>query len=123
MSFEENQRLAREFEESNPHFREAKDLAAKTVERAQLNEAIRVINELIEQVDSMPIAERFSRTRKIKENINRGIKLLDQYEEMTEVDYKRSQLKRNLTTIREEIAKSISELDSIVMDMEAAKLD
>jgi hypothetical protein len=122
--FVENlQRRVKEAEESQPALMAAKERARSVVEQASLNEAIVVIERLLAEVDTMPVAARFSRTRKMKENKLRPKKLLLQYEEMTEEKFKREQLRLRLREVREKILATITQLNETVMDMEATKLD
>jgi hypothetical protein len=123
MSIENIQDHVRDLEEENPNFAKAREKTEGIIERARLNEAIRVIDELLGEVETMPIAERFSRTRKIEENLLRGSAMLPEYESMTESDFKRTQLARDLRGIKTEISKAVSDLEVVVMDMEATKID
>jgi hypothetical protein len=109
--------------DEHPELKAAVARAESVVEQASLNEAIKRIDDLLQEVDEMPVAERFSRTRKMEENKNRGVKLLPQYENMTEEQLKRQQLRIALISVRSGILTQVQKLKDVVLDIEATKKD
>lgn len=109
--------------EANPYFKAAIERANSLVERGKLSEVLRIIEELEKEVAEMELAQRFSCTRKIKENENRGVKLIDNYEEMTEAEFKKAELQNFLIKMRQEVLSVITKLKDIVLNIEAAKKD
>lgn len=96
--------------------------AEEIVERAQLNEALRIIDGLEEEVVSMSIAERFSRTKKPSEGVyGKFAGTHPDFSDATEEQYKRSQLLLDLRKIKGEILHNIAQLKRVVLDIEATK--
>ena len=109
--------------DENPELKAVVEKADAIVKEAQLNHAIEIIDGLLNEVDEMHVANRFSRDRKIKENIIRSPAKLSHFEEMTEEQFKREQLRLDLRKIRTEVVSSVGKLKSVVLDMEATKRD
>lgn len=111
----------------NPHQNRAEQRAANIQDRF-LQSGMDVVNELRDEVQGMPISGRF--TDKIvgdnfhdnpgdnpymsKTNTNRGL---------TEKEHKRAQLDRDLESVQGELNRLSAKLASVVMDIEATKLD
>lgn len=96
--------------------------ADEVVERAQLNEALRIINGLEEEVASMVIAERFSRTKKPSEGAyGKFAGSRPDFHNATEEEYKRAQLLLNLRQLKDAILHNIAQLKRVVLDIEATK--
>ena|SRR3989338_6391355 len=110
----------------NPALDAAEVRSAKIVERAQLNEAIRVIEELEDEVVHMTIANRFSRNAKPSENPNTGYlkaNMSPVLQGLTEDEYKRQTLLIKLQNIKTAITVEIDHLREVIMDIEATKTD
>ena len=111
----------------DPSIGEAERKAEEIIERAKMNEAIRIIDGLIAEVDSMILPERFSPTRKVYEESGgrppSGGILRPDLQGMTERDFKREQLRRDLVGVRQQIIHTITKLKIVIMDMEATKQD
>ncbi|MFA6177450.1 MAG: hypothetical protein WC694_00970 [Candidatus Paceibacterota bacterium] len=98
--------------------------ASSLIERARLNEAIRVIEDLEAEVRDMKISDRFSRTAKPSESVYSSLgggmnaALL---KGLTEDEYKRQVLLINLRSIRESIDSTIGGMERVILDIEATK--
>src|SRR6185369_12768826 len=102
----------------NPYQEAAETKAERIVERMVSSEAIRTIDGLLEEVESMSISRRFSSTKKAWEAAGgppRGFNL--SLQGLTEAEYKRAQLKRDLQTLKTEIIQLIDRARTAVMDM------
>src|SRR3989344_2004432 len=75
-----------------------------------------VLDELLQEVATMPIAPSFNPSRQIKENLLRGHKTT--HEEEVEPDVKRRQLRSDLASIRNEMGLLAARLADVVMDIE-----
>ena len=109
--------------ERNPQFKEAVQRADSIIEKMQFSEAIKVIDELLAEIDEMPIATRFSKTKKMKENAAQIVHLAMDKGEMTEEEYKRQQLRSHLNTMKQRIFAEIGSMKEIILDIEATKKD
>src|SRR3989344_4281562 len=81
---------------------DAKKILAKaeeTIERAQLNEAIRIIEELEDEVEKIVIPKRYSREKIVSESPYSMPGLVQQLKGLTEDEYKRAQLLKDLSSI------------------------
>ena len=110
----------------NPAYDAAEARSAEIVERAQLNEAIKVIEELEGVVAHMAIAKRFSGTLKPSENPNNANlrrRMNPSLRGLTEDEHKRRTLLMALGNIKKNIINEISSLHQIVMDIEATKTE
>ena len=116
---------AEEFDPSlgNPNHVAAVARAKELVAQCQLNEAVRVIDALIAEVDTMPIAVRFSTVEKIFSTCSPSRGFNQNYLHLTEAEYKKHKLIQDLRAIRNKVLSAIDELQTVVMDMEATKLD
>ncbi|OGG79789.1 hypothetical protein A3A39_04625 [Candidatus Kaiserbacteria bacterium RIFCSPLOWO2_01_FULL_54_13] len=123
---------------ANPKLDAAEARAAQIVERAQLNEAIRVIEELEEEVVTMKISERFKRDKVPSESpyirgktpegkpthpLVGGNPMSRAFIGLTEDQYKQQSLLRVLQDIKTKITVAVSELNAVVVDIEATKSD
>lgn len=102
----------------------AQEKAELISQSCHFNEAVDVINKLLVEVESMPIASRFSKDRTVWESEGGTPAGFDpRYAEMSEHDFKRQQLRIDLAAIRQDIISKAAALKIVVMDMEATKLD
>lgn len=108
---------------THPAFEAAQARAKDIIERASLNEAIRIIQGLRDEVSKMKIADRFNPDKKPSESeyIVQGMN--PSWKDLNEPEFKRQSLLHDLEMIETEIASSIGRLNAIVMDIEATKLD
>jgi hypothetical protein len=103
---------------------DAEARAQSLIEKARLNEAIRVIEDLETEVSTMKIADRFSRTAKPSESVysslsgglNAGI-----LKNLTEDEYKRQVLLINLKSIKSTIDSAIGSMEQVILDIEATR--
>ena len=115
----------------SPELDAAEKRSKDIMEKASVAGVVAVIDELIAEVEQMPIAKRFKRDGKIgehfgayddalvrKANISNSLNPV-----LPESEFKRQQLLSDLKRKREEISRSISGLGEIVMDIEATKID
>jgi len=122
-------------EKFNPAKAEAEARAAQPSLDAVMNRAEGVANtyvdplilffgELKREIEEMPIAERFSREKKPQHFMSlRSETMLPGVAELSEADYKRFQLLSDLMSIRGEALSFVAQIQSLVMDIEAAKID
>lgn len=98
--------------------------AAKLAESCHFNESVAVVDALLEEVAAMNIAARFSRTKKVWETAGGPPpETHPMLRDLSEADYKREQLLRDLRALRQSLVSKGAELRSIVMDMEATKTE
>jgi len=97
--------------------------AGSLIERAKLNEAIRVVEELEAEVANMTIPARFSRTKKPSQSQYnlKGNATTPSFSDLTEAEYKRKTLLIALESIKENIDKAISGIKIVTLDIEATK--
>ena len=109
----------------NPGFDAAEQKARETVDRAQLNEAIRVIDQLIEEVRSMPIASRYKLDKRPSESLlaANAPSLNPILKDLNEPEFKRQTLLNNLERIKTDTVRAISQLGHVVLDIEATKTE
>ena len=103
------------------------------MEKASVGGALSVIDELILEVEQMPIADRSKKTGKIGEHIGhhdahiegdvRTDVINPAYKDLPEAEFKRQQLLSNLQKTRQQILNAVGGLENIVMDIEATKTD
>lgn len=106
-----------------PQLEAAKRRARELAKTFQFNEVIVLLDELIVEVRSMPVAERFSPTRKIFSTYPPPAGLNPAIRKMSERDHKRWQLERDLTELKNTILALADEFRLVVLDIEAAKID
>ncbi|OGI65281.1 hypothetical protein A3A95_03465 [Candidatus Nomurabacteria bacterium RIFCSPLOWO2_01_FULL_39_18] len=100
----------------------AKGRAKELIDEARLNQAIKVIERLEEEVASMVMPERFSRTKKPSESVYRSGRVMGAgFHDLTEDEYKRQQLLVNLIQVKSSILEAVEGLETIVLDIEATK--
>lgn len=108
----------------NQNLDAAEKRAKEIVDRAQLNEAIKIIEELETEVSTMHISNRFKRDAKPSESIMAGTQIMNVgFKGLTENEYKRQTLLYNLRLIKDRITSSVQELHNAVLDIEATKID
>lgn len=90
-----------------------------------LEPVIMYFSRLEEEILGMPIARRFRRDRRPNFTLAGIVEgsVLPQFRNLSEADYKRAQLLIDLQAARTKAMGLIGEIESIVMDMEATKLD
>jgi hypothetical protein len=109
----------------NPSLRAAEARARELVERASLNEAIRVIDELEQEVASMSIASRFRRDKIPSESpywrasgfpnpVLRGL---------NEAEHKRTVLLLILAGLKNKMTNIVGEIEDMVINIEATKTE
>ena len=87
------------------------------------NEVIAMINGLIDEVDSMPIASRFSSDKEIYSSWGAPADLNPEIKHLTEAEHKRWQLRKDFTKIRMTIILLEHSFKNVFMDMQAAATD
>lgn len=113
----------------SPALDEAKKRLAELRGIFHFNEIVSMLDGLIEEADSMPLAERFSKQKRIFSSIYASDELIpgsavnpmDRH--TTEAEHKRRQIKRNLEGIKRKITMLDSDFAGIFLDMQAAKTD
>ena len=102
----------------------AEDRANSLIEQAKFNEAIEIVEQLEVEVNNMVMHDRFSKTAKPSEGVyssfNGGLNAAI-LKGLTEDEYKRQILLINLRDIKNKILQAISDLDSVIIDIEATK--
>lgn len=102
----------------------AKERAKDLVERAQLNEAVRVVDELLAEVATMKIAKRHSLEKGAYiEGTHEASSLAPQFRGLTGNEHKRKQLEMALRQVRDRIGSSAADLEIIVLDIESSKME
>lgn len=109
--------------EMNPAFRTAKEKAEDLAKTFQFNEVIKMLDALIAGVDSMQIASRYSPDRKIFSNSECPFGWNPQLNNMTEREYKKWQLKHDLTELKIIVLGLSGRFKEIAMDIEATKIE
>ncbi len=112
-----------QWEPTDPVFKAAKLRAEELAERAKLNEAIRIIEELEKEVAGMPIAKRFSREKKPTESPLFSGAPNPILVSLTEDEYKRATLLKALEGIKEQLLGTITRIHDVVMDIETTKTE
>lgn len=112
----------------NPLQEQAEKRRDTLVEQAKLNEAIKVIDSLLSEVNSMNIPiEKFSPDKKAFneafKQITNNNQLNPLYTDFNEQDYKKNQLQLDLEDLKRTILLTITKMGDIVMDMEATKIE
>lgn len=98
--------------------------ASSLIEKAKLNEAIKIIEGLEEEVRTMKISDRFSRTAKPSESVyakKQGFN--PSLKNLTEDQYKRETLIMALNDIKKNIFSAINGIEYVIPDIEATKQD
>lgn len=93
----------------------AREKAKRLVERAKITEAVSVVEELMDEVSQMHLAERHKKY---------GIRLGERTDESTDNrERKREKLKNTLSGLRQRLFDTIAQLESVVIDIEATKTE
>jgi len=86
-----------------------------------------IITSLMQEVETMPIASRFSTTRTIADNLETRIIPIHTINpilvHLTEAEFKRAQLILNLRELRTRIGSDSHRLMEVIMDIEATKAE
>lgn len=112
--------------EFHPNLQSAVERADLLIQEAALSKALQIIEQLEAEVATMPIASRFSATKKMKEseyNLGGFRPMRSDYLEMTEAEFKRQQLLHDLRARKEKIIAEVGSLRDVIMDMEATKTE
>ena len=123
MSFKENQRAVKDFEEANPNFRAANERADQVSKEAYFSEALRVIDNLKIEVVAMKFASRFkidsipSNSPYAPGNMNPNLT------GKNEIEYARSNLQMKLEKLRNELIGVANGIKEVVMEIEASKTE
>jgi hypothetical protein len=105
-----------------PEFIAAENRAKNLVEKAANSEAIRIVDELMQEVKSMHISNRFSPTKEPRlSNLTGPPNLM--LVGLSEAKYKRQTLLIELEKIKDNLISSIAQIENTVMDIEATKID
>ncbi len=117
----------------NPGHDAAEARTKELMEKASVGGALSVIDELILEVEQMPIADRFKKTGNIGEHIGhhdahiegdvRANIINPAFKKLPGSEFKRQQLLANLQKTRQQILTAVAGLEGIVMDIEATKTD
>ncbi len=109
----------------NPAQLAAEARAKLLIEQAQLNEAIRVVTDLISEVQKMPISARFRRDRRPSESPYAGSAnpLNPLLRGLDEAEFKRQTLLARLASLGGSITLAVGQLEGLVLDIEATKTD
>lgn len=113
--------LIQPVEPTHPEFVQAREKANTTAE-AFIASPLEILGKLITEIEGMHIADRFSRTRKMSENVGND-STVNPNMNMTEEEYKREQLLRAVENLRNSLFILAGGLRDIIMDAEATKLD
>lgn len=107
-----------------PAYLAAKAKAEKIAQFCRFNALVEQIEMLIDEVRTMPIAQRFSTEKKAWSLLGGppGVPSAE-FKDLTEAEYKRQQLILDLSRIRNGIMQFEGRLHDVIMDMEATKLD
>lgn len=97
--------------------------ADSLIEKARLNEAIKIVEQVEIEVRDMKISSRFSRTAKPSES---GYKLnnnpiISSLRDLAEDEYKRQTILMNLTSVKDDINHAIMKIKNTILDIEATK--
>ncbi len=95
--------------------------AESVVERARLNEALKIVEELEREVEKMVMPSRFSREKVVSESPYMMPGLISVFKGLTEDKFKRAQLLRDLALLRGKILADIQGMRTIVEDIETTK--
>lgn len=96
---------------------------ASEVQNMFVTAAAGQIDYLLEKVEAMRIASRFSREAKPYENMGRPPDWAGYTRDMNEAEYKRFQLQRELLSVRNEVLRLGDRINMIMMDMQMTQLD
>ncbi len=108
----------------HPQFEVARERTQELMKTFRIDEVIKMLDELIEEVRSMPIANRFRSDQRIFSKIPSAYTVLNPIlEGMSEQDHKRWQLERDLSEIRNQIVILGPKFKTVLMDIEATKID
>ena len=99
----------------------AMNRAEEFIKQAKLNEAIDIIEQLEREVATMAISSRFSREKIVSDSPYAKPNMVPTLVGLTEEQFKRTQLLRDLNSIKNEIFKKISDIKTVVLDIEATK--
>jgi hypothetical protein len=100
----------------------AESRAKELAKQAHFNEAVRVITELEQEVAAMHISNRFSTTKTPNFDMMVGIPNPNM-KNLTEAEFKRRTLLNDLQALKSKIALIAANVEDIVMDIEATKID
>lgn len=93
----------------------AREKAKRLVERAGINEAVSVVEELMGEVSQMHIAERHKKY---------GVRLGERTDENVDNrERKREKLKNTLSGLRQQLFNTIEKMESVVVEIEATKTE
>lgn len=106
---------------AHPEFVQAKEKADALAE-AFIASPVEILNALTAEIEGMHIAGRFSRTRRVSENIFVGHDSLINTE-LTEEEHKRAQLLNDVRNVRSRLVILAGQLKDLIMDAEATKID
>lgn len=100
--------------------------ARQLIERGQLSEVLRILDELEDDVGKMEISGRFSKTKKIfggdqARAVRNGVRT--DWADLTEEEHKRQSLLVAVTELRNKVTDAINGLQDLVVDIEATKAD
>ena len=111
-------------EGSTPELETAKARLAELEKVFQFNEVLGMLDGLIGEVVEKPLAARFSRERKVYEAWAGSPKSMSLVlANMTEAEFKREQLKRDLRSIRQAVFSLGGDFEAVFMDMVASQTD
>ena len=97
--------------------------AEQVVDKARLNEAVRILEQLEREVSNMIKPKRFSREKIVSDSPYSMPDLVKQLQGLTEDEYKKAQLLRDLASLKNKIVLDIHRLKNVVIDIESTKID
>ena len=97
--------------------------AEQVVDKARLNEAVRILEQLEGEVSNMIMPKRFSREKIVSDSPYSMPDLVKQLQGLTEDEYKKAQLLRDLASLKNKIVLDIHRLKNVVIDIESTKID
>ena len=112
----------------SPDFDAAKKRLAELLTVFSFNAVVTLLDQLIAEVDSMPLAQRFDPNKltfsvfgKGRENASRFTN--PRARNMSEAEYKRFQLRQNLQEVRTDVLNLSLKFETVFLDMQASKTD
>jgi len=115
--------LIRTEELPSPFLDEARARLSELKGVFSFNEVITMLSGLIAEVDSMPLASRFSHERELYSASSVPDDLNPMLVGMTEEQHKRWQLNHNLSQIRDTVLQIGNDFETVFLDMQAAQHD
>lgn len=107
-----------------PTLKAARARAQELAKAFQFNEVIKMLDSLIKEVKTMPIASRFSPDRPIFSTWGGPPKDINpMLVGMSERDHKRWQLEHDLGELKNKVLNLASGFEDVVLDIEATKID